>query len=80
MRKTARSCHLSVLRMKQTDELVTKRVLDVITLLITDYLIFFSGLTAFSPVTGLCYIIAFHLQVLIVFFLQDTSSSCGHFR
>ena len=28
--KTARSCHLSVLRMNQTDECVTKRVFGVI--------------------------------------------------
>ena len=38
--KTARSCHLSVLRINQTEELAIKRVFDVITLLITDYLIF----------------------------------------
>ena len=38
---TARSCHLSVLRMSQTEELATKRVFGVITLLIADdYLIF----------------------------------------
>ena len=55
--KTAWSCHLSVLRMNQTDELPTKRVFGVMMLLITDYLIF-AGLTAFSPVTGLSYIIA----------------------
>ena len=38
--ETARSCHLSVFCMNQTDELATKRVLGVITLLITNYLIF----------------------------------------
>ena len=38
--RTARSCHLSVLCMNQTEELATKRVFGVITLLITDYLIF----------------------------------------
>ena len=38
--KTAWSCHLSVHHMNQIDELATKRVFDVITLLITDYLIF----------------------------------------
>ena len=36
--KSARSCHLSVLRMNQTDELATKRVFGVITLWTTDYL------------------------------------------
>ena len=35
---TARSCHLSVLRMNQTDKLATKCVFGVITFLITDYL------------------------------------------
>ena len=38
--KTARLCNLSVLRMNQTDELTTKRVFGVITLLIADYFIF----------------------------------------
>ena len=38
--KTARSCHLSVLRMKHSEELAMKRVFGVITFLITDYLIF----------------------------------------
>ena len=38
--KVARSCHLSVLCMNQTNELVTKHVFGVIALLITDYLIF----------------------------------------
>ena len=38
--KTGRSCHLSVFRMNPTEELATKRVFGVITLLITDYLIF----------------------------------------
>ena len=37
---TARSCHLSVLHMSQPEELATKHVFGVITLLITDYLIF----------------------------------------
>ena len=36
--KSARSCHLSVLRMNQSDELATKRVFGVITLLTIDYL------------------------------------------
>ena len=38
--KTAQSCHLTVLHMNQTEELATKRVFGVITLLIIDYLIF----------------------------------------
>ena len=35
---TARSCHLSVLRMNPTEELATKHVFGVMTLLINDYL------------------------------------------
>ena len=38
--KTARSCHLSVLRTNQTEKLGTKRVFGVTTLFITDNLIF----------------------------------------
>ena len=38
--KTARSCHLSVLRINQTEELAAKPVFGVMTLLITDYLTF----------------------------------------
>ena len=54
--------------MNQTEELAKKRVLGVITLLITDYILdFLAGLTAFSPVAGLSYIIAVLLQELIVF-------------
>ena len=72
--KTARPCHLSFLPMDQTEDLATKRIFGVITLLITDFL---AGITAFSPVTGLSYIIAVHLQELIAFFLQDASLLCA---
>ena len=37
---TARLCHMSVVRMNQTEELATKRIFGVMTLFITDYLIF----------------------------------------
>ena len=70
--KTAQSCHLSVLRMNQTDELAMKRVFGVMTLLKTDYLIFLQ-----------VYQLSLQLQVyfssLLFFyrsdsiFLQDTS-------
>ena len=68
--KTARACDLSVLCVNQSEGLATKRAFGVITLWITDYLISFSGLTAFSPVTGLSYVIAVLLQELTVFFYR----------
>ena len=80
--KTARSCHSSVRLMDQADERATKRGFGEIMLLVTDCLIF-AGLTVFSPVTGLYYIlIAVLLQELIVFSLQVTSLLCvyGLFR
>ena len=59
---TARSCHLSVVRMHQTDELATKRVFGVIMFLITDC-IFSCRLTAFSPVAG--------YHILLLFFYRS---------
>ena len=58
---------MSVLRRNETEELATKRVFGEITLLITNYLDSLAHLTAFSPVTGLSYIIAVLVQGLIVF-------------
>ena len=70
--KTARSCHLSVLRMNQTEECATKRVLDVIisydNVVGKCLLDFLAGLTVFSLVTGLpCILIIVLLQELTVF-------------
>ena len=75
--KTDRSCHLSVLHMNQNEELGTKHIFGVITLLITNYLIF-CRFNCFLSSYRFIYIIAILLQELIVFFLQDSSLLCVH--
>ena len=50
--------------MSQTEECATKRVFSVIIwyndVVGSDYLIFFAGITVFSPVAGLPYILIIH--------------------
>ena len=66
--KTAQPCHLSVLRMNQTEECALKHVFDVITSYGKRLLDFLAGLTIFSLVTGLSYyLIIVLLQELTVF-------------
>ena len=73
----AQSCHFSVLRMNQTDELATRRVFCVITLLITDYLFsckFNSFLSSYRFMIYYCCSFTGADSV----FLQDTSLLCDH--
>ena len=73
--KTARSCHLSVLRMNQTDELATKRLFGVTTLLIADNLISCSRFNSF--LSSYRYYCCYFTDVDSVL-LQDSSLLCVH--
>ena len=74
---TARSYHLSGLRMHQTDELVMKRLFGVITFLITDYLFSCRFNSFLSGYRFILYHCCSFTGVDSVF-LQDTSSLCVH--